>query len=108
SVADPRSFSNADPATWSDALCNDWHGGIFVRVIVVQDQDVLSNVDVTFQVDSVLGGYNSSTGYDTVVIDHDRRLTGGVPGCDIEPGMVFHADRITEADPGRALPGELT
>jgi hypothetical protein len=107
-MADPRSLADTDSAAFCKALIDNWHCDIFVRVIMVNNKDRLADDYIAFQVDSVLGGYNTAETYVAIVIKHNRGLTRGVVGGGVEPRVLSQAYRITKADPGRPWPRHLT
>jgi len=47
STADPRPLANSDLAIPQNALIDDWHSYIFVRVIMVCDDDLLGDEHIT-------------------------------------------------------------
>ena len=101
-MADPGSLANTDCSAFRNALIENWHCDIFVRVIVVHNYDHLADQYIAFQVDSVLGGYDTAETYMTIVVQHDCGLACRILGGDTKPRVLSQAYRITKADSGRA------
>jgi hypothetical protein len=59
-------------------------------------------------VDAIFPGYDGADTDAATVINHNRGLTGGIVGGDIEPDLLEQVYRITKADPGRALAAHVT
>jgi hypothetical protein len=47
-AADPRALANSDLAIPRNTLIDDWYSDIFVRVIVVLNDDLLADEHITF------------------------------------------------------------
>jgi len=88
-MADPRSFADLDSAASRYTLIDHWHGDIFVSVVVVLYYDHLANQNISLQVDSVFGGYDTAKTYGAIVIKHNCRLAFWVIGGNIEPRVLF-------------------
>ncbi len=84
-MGDPASLPNSNSAALRYALLDNRYGDIFVRVIVVYDQDRLGDEYVTFDVDEVLGGNNAVGAYVAIVLNHNRGIPFGVVVGDVEP-----------------------
>jgi hypothetical protein len=50
-MGDPRSLANSDSAALRKTLVDNWYREIFVRVIVVHNDDLLADEHIMFQVD---------------------------------------------------------
>lgn len=90
-MADPRASANSDSAIPRNTLVDNWYRDIFVRVVVVDQNDRLRNDHVTFQVDSILSRYNTPEAYVAVVLKHNYGLARGVLSGDTEPRVLFQA-----------------
>ena len=55
-MADPRTFANSNSAALRNPLLNDWHVDVFVSMVVIHNQDLLSDINVLFQMDSISRG----------------------------------------------------
>jgi|ERR1700722_1987506 len=102
-MADPTSFADADSATLRDTLIDNWLRDVLIRVIVILNQDRLGDEHITFQVDSILRGYDTIGAYVATVIKQDRGIARAAIIGDIEPRALFHGDRVTQANSGRLL-----
>ena len=107
-MADPSSLTNSDSAAIIDTLLNNRDHNVLVIVIVVDNQDRLSNKDIVFQVDSIFGRYDTAVSYMAIVVNYDYRFTYRVIRGNIEPCVLSQAYGITKAYPRRTLPIELT
>jgi hypothetical protein len=70
-MANPGSLADPNCAAFSNALPDDRHGDIFVRMIVVHNQYHLANKDIALQIDSVLGSDDTAEPYVTIVLQDD-------------------------------------
>lgn len=84
-MSDPTSLANSDSAALCNTLIDNRRVDIFVRVIVVHNQDVLGDKHIAFDVDQVLGRYDAIGAYGAVVLNHNQGLPFGVVGGGIEP-----------------------
>jgi hypothetical protein len=84
-MGDPTSCANSDSAAFRYALLDNRYRNIFVRVIVVYDQDRLGDEYVAFDVNLVLGRYDAIGADGAIVLNHNHWLTGGVVCGRVEP-----------------------
>jgi hypothetical protein len=107
SMANPGAFSDADCAAIGYALSDNWCLDVFVRVVVVHDQDLLGHVNIPFKVDPVPGGHNAAKGDYAIVVDDNRGISCWIVSRDIEPRILTDGDGVAKPDSGSALTAHL-
>ncbi|MGB7727495.1 MAG: hypothetical protein WBL50_05650 [Candidatus Acidiferrum sp.] len=84
-MGDPASLANSDSSALRYTLLDNRYRDVFVRVIVVYDQDRLGDEHVTFDVNLVLGRNDAISANGAIVLNHNHRLTGGDVGGWVKP-----------------------
>jgi hypothetical protein len=107
SSGDPGSLAYAYSSASCDALLDNRHRDVFVRVIVVDDQNPLGDEHITLDVNAVFGGNDAVGAYRAIVLDHNGGVTRGIWIGDVQPRALSQRNRIAEADSGSRLPTQL-
>lgn len=108
STADPGSFADSDRPALRDALLDNGDFDLLVSMIVVLNHDLLTDEYIAFYVNAVLARDDAVVTYVTTIINHDGGVTNRIVSCNVEPHMITYAYRITQANPPRTLPADLT
>jgi len=97
-MADPTPSANPDPATFINALFDNWHHDVFVYVIVVHNDDRLADKYVALQMDLIPGGYDAAVSYMTVILNYNYGIPLRIINGNVEPRVLSQADEVSQAD----------
>src|SRR5215469_6991231 len=107
-MANPRAFSNSNPAPLGNPLFYDRYREVLVCVVVVHDQHLLCNVDISAHLYKVPRRHDAAGCDDTIVSKHDGWLALNFLSRNIKPSMVANSYVFTYAYSLRSLATDLT